>query len=174
MSGGKLLHLVRAGFTGQFKESALPLGQCNAPNAAWPDGTVSRIRSLANKTRFQLEASETRSCTEGLYHVLKPGTGSNAIGDRLTTLRLAPDCDVNQVCIYENKDLTGTRWQISLARTNQCYDGGPSAWGYSFYNNTAYTATFYRSSLCTVMPAGPVAKQSFGSFDEQIGPVKID
>ncbi|MGW1279325.1 peptidase inhibitor family I36 protein [Streptomyces tsukubensis] len=161
-------------FTGQFKESTLPLGTCTAPNAAWPDGTVSRIRSLVNNTSLQLEASETESCTEGLYSIVKPNGGAKSIGDRLTSLRLAPDCDLNNVCIYENKDLSGTRWQIKPARTNQCYTGGSDAWGYSFYNNTNYEATFYESSLCTVFPAGPVAKRSFGAFTKQVGPVKID
>ncbi|MFI2209834.1 peptidase inhibitor family I36 protein [Streptomyces sp. NPDC020141] len=171
MSGGKFCIWSEPDFTGQFKESALPLGTCAAPIAAWPDGTSSRIRSLVNRTRFQLEASETESCTEGLYHVLKPGGGAKSVTDRLTTLRLAPDCDLNNVCVYENKDATGTRWQFRPATVNECYEGGSDVSGYAFYNNTAHSATFHHSYICTIRPTALVAKRSFGAFSEKIGPV---
>ncbi|MGW2492345.1 peptidase inhibitor family I36 protein [Streptomyces sp. NPDC001606] len=122
----------------------------------------------------QLEAFDNDSCQGQPYALMRYKNSAPKISDRAKSFRVAPVCDIGHVCIYENKDFTGKRWQIAPPYTNRCYSAADDAWGYGFYNATNYTATFYRSVLCTILPTEGIAAGRYGSFNDQVHLVKID
>ncbi|MEU5691086.1 peptidase inhibitor family I36 protein [Actinosynnema sp. NPDC020468] len=163
-------------YTGQTKARALPVGQCLKPRVGWPDGTSSRLGSLYNnRTELsQLEGFDNDDCSGLPYAVVGYRQGVTSISDRLKSLRVAPRCSPGNICIYENKDFTGTRWEFGLSMTNRCFTASDDTWGYAFYNATTYEATFYASVACTFLPVGPVAPRVFGTFEKKVHFAKID
>ncbi|MGW5421661.1 peptidase inhibitor family I36 protein [Streptomyces sp. NPDC003943] len=175
-SAGYYCFYSEAEYEGKKKEVRPVPGTCYQASVSWPEGGVSRPASIYNNRSevSQLEAFDNDTCNGSPYALLAYQQGASTVSDRAKSFRVAPRCDIGTVCIYENKDFTGKRWQISLPWTNRCYYNGEDSWGYGFYNNTNYTATFYRSSLCTIFPMSGVAPHQYGSFGEKVHLVKID
>ncbi|MGW3499105.1 peptidase inhibitor family I36 protein [Streptomyces sp. NPDC001020] len=175
-SEGKYCFYSEPDYQGIKKEVALSPHQCYKANVSWPDGTSSRPAGIVNNRSelSQLEAFDRDSCQGQPYGLLRYKQSVPKISDRAKSFRVAPRCDIGSICIYENKDFTGKRWQVTPGRTNRCVDPGGEAWGYGFYNATNYTATFYRSIFCTILPTGGIPAGDYGAFNDQVHLVKID
>ncbi|WP_285499068.1 peptidase inhibitor family I36 protein [Actinokineospora sp. NBRC 105648] len=162
-------------YQGKTKARTLPANTCFTPEVTWPDGTSSRIGSVYNNRteRSQLEAFDNPDCAGASYARVRYQQGSPQVSGRVKSLRIAPRCDVDRVCVYENADFTGAMWQVGVPYTNRCFHAEGMR-GKAYYNATGYAATFFRSTLCTILPYSPVAPWSYGSLDEAVQLVKID
>ncbi|GAA2192265.1 hypothetical protein GCM10009787_09050 [Streptomyces bangladeshensis] len=175
-SEGQYCFYSEADFQGKKKEVRLQPYTCYKATVGWPDGSSSRpVGIVNNRTEIsQLEGFDNDACSGRPYAHLRYREGVARISDRAKSFRVAPRCDIGSVCLYENKDFSGRRWQINPTHTNRCFHAGDDVWGHGFYNATRYTATFYRSVFCTMLPTTGQAPGSFGTFDEKVHLVKID
>ncbi|MFE0382129.1 peptidase inhibitor family I36 protein [Streptomyces inhibens] len=168
---GKVCVWSEANYGGQFKVVQGQLGQCFGLNAAWPDGTSSRIGSLMNKHRFQVEAFDNGSCSGKPYAEVKPGQSAATVSDRAQSIRVAPVCDQGLLCLYENGDYSGKGWTFAPNWSGVCYGAKSSdnVVGHAIYNRTsASLSTFTNNGLCTTN-IGNIAVDEFRGNMPEIG-----
>ncbi|MEU7093011.1 peptidase inhibitor family I36 protein [Kitasatospora aureofaciens] len=163
-SAGQVCVWSAPGFGGQFKVVKPKLGSCFQPATTWPNGTSSRIGSIANKHGYyQIEAFDNDTCTGTPYAFVKPGV-SSSIGPRLKSLRFAPVCDPGQVCFYENTDFSGRSWSRSQLVGTVCYSAQATGVGpaHAVYNMFGRGVTLYTTAgICL----GPNYYVGNGNYD---------
>lgn len=161
------------GFTGYTKSIDAKIDGCVPNNKIyWPSADIARPGSISSNAGggTQLELFTNGNCSGAPTWVVTHGQGLSPAGDRVKSYRVAPRCDLNSVCIYENKDFTGKRWQIRPEYTNLCYNFGPDGEGYGVYNATGYPATFHR--VCSLFPR-PLPAYTYAVYDSPAKLVKI-
>ncbi|MDF4250374.1 peptidase inhibitor family I36 protein [Streptomyces sp. WMMB303] len=157
-------------FNGKFKEVQGSLGQCFKPQANWPGGTTSRIASLSNKYRFQVQAYDNDSCSGQPYGIVKPDQGAEKISDRLKSLRVTPVCNPGQVCFYEKENYSGKAWGMTPKWGSICYNAkaeGAEA-PHAAYNMLGGKVTLWFTNGLCLRSKYDLPDGEFAAFDDPI------
>ncbi|MFF7803079.1 peptidase inhibitor family I36 protein [Streptomyces olivaceus] len=160
-------------FKGYRKGIEARVGSCvQNKEIYWPSGYIRRPASMYSNAgeATQLEMFANDNCTGAPVELLRNHRGAPQRADRVKSFRIAPRCDLNHVCLYENKDFSGKRWQINPEYTNICYSFGKDAEGHGVYNATGYPATFYR--VCSLFPR-PVEPYTYGVYENPANLAKL-
>ncbi|MGW2543466.1 peptidase inhibitor family I36 protein [Kitasatospora sp. NPDC001574] len=174
---GKVCLWSESSFEGEFKYTSFtkPQGSCFGLEAHWPNETKSRIHSVKNQTDYQLEFfAEGAKCTGRPAKVLSAGQSDSGVSDSYGSFRLAPVCDLDRLCLYENADYTGKVWIKTFSTGNVCYGGADGDGARSVYNNYGYTAQLYPSNSNCLYKQPSVGHYSFRSYDYAVWNFKMD
>ncbi|WP_435648886.1 peptidase inhibitor family I36 protein [Kitasatospora purpeofusca] len=87
---------------------------------------------------------------------------------------MAPACDLDRLCLYENADYTGKVWKKTFSTGNTCYEGADGDGARSVYNNYAYTAQFCPAKGNCLYAQPSVGHYSFRSYDYAVWGFKMD
>ncbi|MCP9211165.1 peptidase inhibitor family I36 protein [Streptomyces sp. NEAU-Y11] len=153
------------GHEGQFRRASGRASGCVLSETGWPDGTKSTVRSLYNRTRFQVEWYANDSCSGAPTGTITPGSKVQEVESEFKSFRLTPICEQGAVCFYSGADYTGQVVKDSSWNLGFCTSSGIPA--KSVYNATEHpVALFDTNGSCQNARAVDLPARSYGSYDQ--------